>query len=91
VIEERAQKRYEEHASRPDVDPDTLAVLKQTRADEEDHLAWVKEKLAELEQTEGAEKVAATLERFRQLEEEAFAEMRADEEKALQEIAAGKE
>lgn len=91
VVEERAQKRYEEHASRPDVDPDTLAVLKQMRADEEDHLAWVKEKLAELEHTEGAEKVAATLERFRKLEEEAFAEMRLDEEKALQEIAEGKE
>ena len=91
VVEERARKRYEEHASRPDVDADTLAVLKQTRADEEDHLAWVKEKLAELEHTEGDEKVAATLERFRQLEEEAFAEMQIDEEKALQEIAAEKE
>ena len=86
VVEERARKRYDEHAARPDVDPETLAVLKQTREDEEDHLAWVKEKLAELEQTEGAEKVAATLDRFRLLEEEAFAEMRSDEEEALREM-----
>jgi bacterioferritin (cytochrome b1) len=90
VVEERAQKRYEEHAARPDVDPETLAVLKQMRGDEEDHLAWVKEKLAELELTEGAEKVAATLDRFRKLEEEAFTEMQTDEQKALQEITAEK-
>lgn len=87
VVEERAQRRYDEHATRPDVDADTLAVLKEMRGDEEDHLAWVKEKLAELELTEGKEKVAATLERFRALEEEAFAEMQVDEQKALQEIA----
>jgi bacterioferritin (cytochrome b1) len=90
VVEERAQRRYEEHAARPDVDADTLVVLKQMRGDEEDHLAWVKEKLAELEQIEGVEKVAATLDRFRKLEEEAFAEMQADEQAALQEIAEGK-
>jgi len=27
VVEERAQRRYLEHARRPDVDPDTLAIL----------------------------------------------------------------
>jgi bacterioferritin (cytochrome b1) len=90
VVEERAQKRYDEHASRPDVDEATLTVLKQTRDDEGDHLAWVREKLAELEHIEGAEKVAATLDRFRALEAEAFAEMQADEQKALQEIAVEK-
>lgn len=90
VVEERAGKRYEEHASRPDVDPDTLAALKEMRTDEEWHLAWVSEKLKEMEQTEGAEKVAASLSRYRRLEAEAFAEMLADEQKALQEIAEGK-
>ena len=90
AVEERAQKRYKEHAARPDVDPETLAVLKETSADEEDHLAWVKEKLAELEQIEGQEKVAVTLERFRRLEEEAFAEMRSDEEEALREMTPNK-
>jgi bacterioferritin (cytochrome b1) len=89
VVEERAQRRYEEHAARPDVDADTLAVLKEMCGDEEDHLAWVKEKLVELELTEGVEKVAATLDRFRALEEEAFSEMSADEQAALQAIARG--
>ena len=48
VVEERAGKRYEEHAARPEVDPDTLTVLTEMRADEEWHLAWVAEKLKEL-------------------------------------------
>src|SRR6266852_1464688 len=86
VVEERAGRRYEEHAARPDVDPATLAVLKEMRTDEEWHLAWVSEKLKELEQTESATKVAATLNRYRALEAEAFAEMLADEQKALSEI-----
>ena len=89
VVEERAGKRYEEHAARPEVDPDTLTVLTEMRADEEWHLAWVAEKLKELEQSEGQEKVTATLSRYRALEAEAFAEMLADEQKALQELATG--
>ena len=68
------------------MDPETLAALKEMRTDEEWHLAWVSEKLNELEQTEGAEKVAATLNRYRALEAEAFAEMLADEQKALNEL-----
>ena len=86
VVEERAGKRYEEHASRPDVDPETLAALKEMRTDEEWHLAWVSEKLQELKQSEGAEKVTAALNRYRALEAEAFAEMLADEQKALNEL-----
>jgi bacterioferritin (cytochrome b1) len=86
VVEERASKRYEEHAARPDVDPETLKALTEMRTDEEWHLAWVAEKLKELEQSEGAEKVATTLNRYRALEAEAFAEMLADEQKALREL-----
>lgn len=87
VVEERADKRYEEHASRPDVDPDTLKVLHDMRKDEDWHLTWVGEALKELEKTVGPERVAASLERYRTLEAEAFAEMLADEQKALKEIA----
>jgi bacterioferritin (cytochrome b1) len=86
VVEERADKRYEEHASRADVDPETLKVLQEMRKDEDWHLTWVGEALKELEKTVGAEKVAAALERYRALEAEAFAEMLADEQKALREI-----
>jgi len=87
VVEERASKRYEEHASRPDVDPDTLKALNEMRMDEDWHLSWVGEALRELGKKEGEEKVAATLDRYRALEAEAFAEMLMDEQRALQEIA----
>jgi bacterioferritin (cytochrome b1) len=90
VVEERASKRYEEHTARPDVDPDTRTALEVMRIDEDWHLAWVSEALKDLEQSEGAEKVAATLDRYRKLEAEAFSEMLADEQKALQEMAASK-
>lgn len=90
VVEERADKRYEEHASRADVDPDTLKVLQAMRQDEDWHLTWVGEALKELEKTVGPERVAASLERYRKLEAEAFAEMLADEQKALKEIAEDK-
>ncbi|MGE0823971.1 MAG: ferritin-like domain-containing protein [Candidatus Binatia bacterium] len=87
VVEERSGKRYEEHAARPDVDPETLKVLNAVRQDEDWHLTWVGEALKELEKKEGGEKVTAALERYRALEAEAFAEMLVDEEKALREIA----
>ncbi|MEW6298736.1 MAG: ferritin-like domain-containing protein [Thermodesulfobacteriota bacterium] len=90
VIEERSGKRYEEHAARPDVDPDTLQVLQEMRTDEEWHLSWVADKLHELEQTEGKEKVTAVLARYRAVETEAFAEMVAAERRALGEITEGK-
>ena len=88
VVEERTRKRYDEHAARADVDDATLKVLKIMREDEDSHLAWVAEKLAALERTEGKEKVASTLARYREREAEAFAEMLVHERAALAEIAA---
>jgi hypothetical protein len=73
------------------VDAATLKVLNEVRADEDSHLTWVGEALKELEKKEGAEKVAATLSRYRTLEAEAFAEIQEDEQQALQEMAEEKE
>lgn len=89
VVEERSGKRYEEHAARPDVDANTLKALQEMRVDEDWHLTWVGEALKELGKKEGTEKLAAALARYR-AETEAFAEMLANEQKALQEIAIGK-
>ena len=89
VVEERSGKRYEEHATRPDVDADTLKALHEMRVDEDWHLTWVGEALSELGKKEGTEKLSAALARYRAAEAEAFTEMLANEQKALQEIAAG--
>lgn len=85
VVEERIDKRYEEHAARPGVAPETLQVLSEIRANEAWYLVWMAEKLRELEQSEGKERVAATLSRYRALEAEAFAETLTDEQKARRE------
>ena len=87
VVEERSSKRYEEHAARASVDPETLKVLNEMQKDEDWHLSWVGEALKALEKKEGTDKVTAILERYRTLEAEAFAEMLEREQKALQEIA----
>lgn len=86
VIEERAGKRYAEHAARPDVDPETLQVLQQMCRDEEWHLSWVADTLREVERSEGGEKVATALARYRTLEAEAFAEMLVAEQAALRDL-----
>jgi hypothetical protein len=55
--------------------------------DEDWHLTWVGDALKELGKKEEAGKLAAALARYRAAETEAFAEMLANEQKALQEIA----
>lgn len=83
VVEERAQKRYHEHAVRPDVDPKTAALLEAMNEDEAWHLAWVGEKLRELEATEGKERCAAALARYRALENEVYTQLEAEERRVL--------
>ena len=83
VVEERAQKRYREHAVRPSVDPKTTALLRAMIEDEEWHLAWVGEKLKELEAVEGKERCAAALVRYRALENEVYAQLEAEEKRVL--------
>ncbi len=85
VVEERAQRRYREHALRPQVDGQTLALLRAMNRDEEWHLAWVGEKLRELEAGEGGGRVGEALERYRALEGEVYARLEAEEERFLQE------
>ncbi len=89
VVEERARKRYEEHASRSDVAPETLEILNEMRADEEAHLAWITEKLTELGAKEGQEKVTAELQRYRAIEATVFADTQHEEQRALAEVVQG--
>ena len=81
VVEERSHARYTEHATRPDVDPETLAVLREVSKDEKWHIAWMKAKLDELAAAEpgGAEKVQAAMERYREIDKQVYAELQAKE------------
>ncbi len=80
VVEERALQRYQEHAQRPDVDPETRAVLHEVTKDEKWHIAWVRNKLEELARESGAEaEMRAALERYEEIDRLAYEELLAKE------------
>lgn len=86
VAEERVQQRYREHAARPGEDPRTVAVLQTIVADEDWHVAWVGQWLAEQESNEGGERVETILDRYRALEANAYAELMVEEERLRREF-----
>jgi len=81
VVEERVQQRYREHAARLGEDPRTIAVLRTVVTDEEWHLAWVRDWLAEQEKKEGRTRITAVLDHYRALEANAYAELMTEEER----------
>jgi rubrerythrin len=84
VVEERAQRRYIEHARRPDVDPDIKELLHEVTKDEKWHIGWIKNKLKELAAANGGEeKMLATLERYRQIDHKVVSDLQAKEREAF--------
>ena len=80
VVEERAQSRYTAHAALPDVDPETLEVLKAVSEDESWHLSWIEKKMHELAREEGNEQRAEeSLRRYREIDREVYAGLAAYE------------
>ncbi len=80
VVEERSFARYQEHAQRPNVDEATLDVLKQVTKDEKWHIAWIRGKLLEIAAQEGGEdKAHAAIEKYREIDEQVYGELRAKE------------
>ncbi|MFN8628139.1 MAG: ferritin-like domain-containing protein [Candidatus Binatia bacterium] len=84
VVEERAHERYLEHAQRPGVDAETLAVLREVTKDEKWHIAWIKAKMEELAAgAGGASRAEEALERFREVDRQVYAELLAKERAAF--------
>lgn len=84
VVEERAQRRYLEHAQRPDIDPETREILHEVTKDEKWHIGWIKNKLKELAAANGGEaKMLATLERYREIDRKVIGDLLAKERAAF--------
>lgn len=84
VVEERAQRRYLEHARRPDCEPETLTILHEVTKDEKWHIGWIMDKLEELAAQNGGEaKMLATLARYREIDHRVVSEMIAKERDAF--------
>jgi bacterioferritin (cytochrome b1) len=80
VVEERAQARYNSHAALPNVDPETLEVLKAVTEDENWHLSWIEKKLREIAHANGEdERANEALERYRAIDREVYATLAAEE------------
>ena len=84
VVEERAQRRYLEHARRPDCDPETLEILHEVTKDEKWHVGWIKNKLKQLAAANGGEeKMRVTLERYREIDRKVVGDLVAKEREAF--------
>ena len=77
IVEERAHKRYAEHAASPLCDDKTLAVLSDVTKDEKWHVAWMEDYLVTLAKGPRAgEHARDTLARYRSVEQGVFEEMK---------------
>ena len=84
VVEERSYQRYTDHAERPDVDPQTRALLREVTKDEKWHIAWIREKLEEIAAAEGrVERMHEALERYREIDGQVYGELLAKERAAF--------
>jgi rubrerythrin len=77
IVEERAQRRYVDHAASTLCDDKTLAVLSEVTKDEKWHIAWMEDYLVTLAAGPHAEERARdTLSRYRSIEQGVFEEMK---------------
>jgi rubrerythrin len=54
VVEERAQSRYLTHVALPNVDRETLKILRVVTEDESWHIRWIEKKMRELARQQGS-------------------------------------
>lgn len=84
VVEERSFARYQEHAARSDVDPETRKILEEVTKDEKWHISWIKGKMDEIAAAEGSgEHVTEMLDKYRQIDREVYGELHAREVEAF--------
>jgi rubrerythrin len=77
VVEERSARRYTEHAASPICDDETRGILQEITIDEKWHISWMEDWLIKLGLARGDDeaKTRAKLDRYRELEQEVFAEI----------------
>lgn len=85
VVEERSHQRYSEHAARPDVDADTLAILRRVSQDEKWHISWMRKQLEEVAAStvDGTAKMEAALSKYREIDAAVYDDLRAKEQALL--------
>lgn len=84
VVEERAQRRYLEHARRKDVDAETLDILHEVTKDEKWHIGWINDELHGMARANGGESALRdTLYHYRDIDKQVVADLVAKEREAF--------
>jgi bacterioferritin (cytochrome b1) len=84
IVEQRSLDRYLEHASRPNVDEATRAVLQEVSQDEKWHITWIRNKLFEIAEAEGGrERAEAALEKYAEIDRQVYEALLAKEREAF--------
>lgn len=84
VVEERAQRRYLEHARRKNVDVETLDILHEVTKDEKWHIGWINDELHGMARANGGESALRdTLYRYRDIDKQVVADLVAKEREAF--------
>lgn len=84
VVEERAQRRYLEHARRTDVDAETLDILHEVTKDEKWHIGWINDELHGMARANGGESALRdTLYHYRDIDKQVVADLIAKEREAF--------
>lgn len=84
VVEERAQRRYLEHARRTDVDAETLDILHEVTKDEKWHIGWINDELHGMARANGGESALRdTLYHYRDIDKQVVADLVAKEREAF--------
>jgi bacterioferritin (cytochrome b1) len=84
VVEERARSRYMHHATLPNVDAETMNVLRAVTEDESWHLSWIERQMREIAREQGTpQRADQALERYRAIDREVYATLAADEEQLM--------
>ena len=84
VVEQRAQRRYLEHARRKDVDTETLDILHEVTKDEKWHIGWINDELHGMARANGGESALRdTLYRYRDIDKQVVADLVAKEREAF--------
>lgn len=89
IFEQRVINQYKRHLEMKNINPVIESTLKTIMADEGWHLVWVSKALKDLEEEYGKEAIDATLERYRQADNEIFGKFCEEHEERIQDLFGG--
>ena len=86
VFEQRVVSQYAAHLRLPDLQPEIASTIERIMEDERWHIEWVRRALHSLESEYGREEIRATIQRFREGDQEVYERATSEHEGRLAEL-----